>query len=608
MQAAETYFIGPGNQLEGGARRGHWCAVANEDGDGPRALSVPIDEYDLIRKGVMTDGMSGIDEQGKGYIYSGDHDLWVSDRIPQPPRLGQVDYDEFGGCVEPPRLGQVNYDEFGYGTTDLMTYPFSGRRERRKARRKRVRAKARKFFRRIGKGFRKVLAKIMDSKWVQNIVAGVLQSVGMPTRLTKAVIAAGGSIIRQGGVSGFIRLLRKDKKAALRMIAQAAKMGLKGAGIDAEAYKRRAKKRISDRTGGFRGVDEFGGPEVMLTGMGALYDFDAAGDQIGTHYQLRQQNGRGGPMSGQFAAAPVVAIVAAPGLGQVAELDITDTPTPGSWYQIDPSVSKHLAGTAKAAYGTTGQENYQRQKWLNQVRANAYAFDPDAVDNLHKQGKLSFMPRFHKDPLKAIEGVPGKHWATIYIPRFEGDEPPVTGKTGQTGKTGEGGKVGPAGPAGPAGPPGPPGPGGDGSLGPAGPAGPAGPRGLIGPAGPGGGGEGTVGPRGLIGPAGPEGATGPQGPSGEGGTGGGPMGPQGPAGPDGAIGPQGAAGAQGDPGDLGPGGEQGPIGPEGSVGPMGPSGKAGEGGGGGGGTEWPVFAVIAGAAILGGYFTGRAGR
>ena len=248
MQHAETYFIGPGNQLQGGARRGHWCAVPRNDGDGPRALTVPQRQYNLIKKGMMSHGMAGVDELGKQYSYCADRDLWIADKLRRVQRLrkpsalgGVIDHDEFGDEFSG-GLGAygINYDEFG--STDLMTYPFSGWRERRakrkksrSSRRKKRRAKVRKFFKRVGKGFRKVLAKIMNSKWVQNAIAGILQAYGVPTKLTKGVLAAGASIIKQGGISGFIRLLRKDKKAAMRMIAQAGKAGLKGAGIDAPA-------------------------------------------------------------------------------------------------------------------------------------------------------------------------------------------------------------------------------------------------------------------------------------------------------------------------------------------------------------------------------------
>jgi len=63
----ETYFVAPGNAMAGGDLNGHWAAVAETDFDGPRVLTMPMRQWNLARRGVMLDGMSGIDEMGRVY-------------------------------------------------------------------------------------------------------------------------------------------------------------------------------------------------------------------------------------------------------------------------------------------------------------------------------------------------------------------------------------------------------------------------------------------------------------------------------------------------------------------------------------------------------------
>jgi len=658
VQHAETYFIAPGNRLEGGTTRGHWCAVAANDLSGPRSLTVPMRNYRMIKRGIAVDGTPAIDESGRQYKYSSGRDLWVRSALKNTPRLmrssfrggalGQTDLDEFGAPDlgdefdgfgdEFDGVGQINFDEFGqvnfdeFGQANGSYYPLGGRlrdrirrrraaraerRGRRKVRRKKRRAKVRKFFKRIGAGFRKVMAKILSSKWVQNIVAGILQAYGIPMRLTRAVLSAGASLIKQGGISGFIRLLRKDKKAAMRMIARAGKAGLKGAGIDIDKIKAKRRKRMSG----------FGGDPVMLTGMGALYDYDSTPDNVGTQYRLRQQSMRG-PMSSPFYAAPVISINGAFGVVDGSDLDVAATPTPGKYYQVKSG--DNLSSVAQEAYGTKGGMNYKRMKWINAVKANQYAFDASATDNLFPAGKISFMPRFSQDPAAAVAGQSGNHWATLWLPEASGDEPPeelpdtpdIPGTDVNTDIPGEGdddasvdtpdlpsedppdGTIPDTGDIKPdADPPGdtqlpdggdsgdtstdttdvvvPDTDGGDNIVGPPGPAGPAGPSGEMGPAGP----QGPMGPGGEGG-----GGVGPAGPVG-------PLGPMGPAGVEGSVGPMGPGGEDGSPGGPGAPGGMGPTGP---MGPAGPSGQ--------GGTAIPAMAIIAGLAIIGGVLGRGRGR
>jgi hypothetical protein len=422
--------------------------------------------------------------------------------------------------------------------------------------------------------------------------------------LTQGVIAAGGSIIEQGGVRAFIRLLRKDKKAAMRMVAAAGKAGLKGAGIDIGSWRDKAKKLARRR---MSGLEDIVPVDPVMVGMGALYDHDAQPANTGTGYILQQQSRRG-RMSKPFSAAPIVAFAGAYGVIETGDMDIAATPTPGKWYQINPDVARSLSKTASIAYGTSGGTNLVRQKWINAVQANAYAFDPTATDNLHKNGKITFLPKFSKDSSQAVQGVPGNHWATIWIPEHEGDEPPeavdpaddptddpiipdipdvedpIDPKTNELPKTED-----------PECPPGmmvemTPGGGyqcvGDPSD-PKDPiVGPPGETGAIGPMGP-------AGSPGLPGGMGPQGVVGPIGPRGEPGVGEGQPGEQGAMGPAGEPGMPGGMGPQGEPGEMGPEGSVGPIGPEG---PMGPAGEGGTGGG------VPGWVPVVAAMFIGGWF------
>jgi hypothetical protein len=260
------------------------------------------------------------------------------------------------------------------------------------------------------------------------------------------------------------------------------------------------------------------------------------------------------------------------------DLKLTKTPTPGAWYQIDPAVTKSLSKVASLAYGTSGGSNLERMRWINAVAANQYAFDPSAVDNLFKSGKLTLLPRFSADPAEAIRGVPGKHWATIWIPAAKGDEPPVVVPQTDTTDTdptipdlpdGDKDPVDPGTPDLPTLPP----PGGEIPDDP-----------IVGPPG--------IGPRGPAGPAGQRGASGSRGPAGDRGAQGipgvgqGVPGPAGPAGQDGSVGP------------MGPRGEPGPMGP---AGPAGADGAAGSGGG----LGWPTLAIVAAVAVAGGAFAGK---
>lgn len=266
------------------------------------------------------------------------------------------------------RLLRSNLAGFG----DL--YGGLGSFKKRQARR---RAKRRRVFKRIVTKIRGGLAKVMQSPIAQSIVGTALQVVGIPATATKAIMAVSGNILKEGGIPALVRLIKKDPKRAAQMVAQAAKMGIKSAvGLS--------------------------GPED--TGVGEAY--------------VMQQGGR------RFHAQPVCALAGVPSLWGFGDLEIAATPTPGMWYRVQRGDT--LYGVAGKAYGVgAGGTRLERARWINQVRANQYGFDPTLTDNLLKGGRLSFNPKFSADAAEAIKGAPGSSYAVYYIPLAPGDEPPA---------------------------------------------------------------------------------------------------------------------------------------------------------------------------------------
>lgn len=619
MAHAQTYFIAPGNRLVGGTRRSHYAAVAKNDIDGPRSLTMPMRQWRMFKRGVAMNGTDAVDENGKVYRYCAARDLWIDTRLQKCPSLQK--HASLGGVFD---------------STDYAPAPFGGRRERRArraarrsarqerraarrsgprqvARRKRRtkrRARVRKFFQRIGKGFRKVMAKILKAKWVQNIVAGILQVFGIPKRLSIGVIAAGASIIQQGGLSGFIKLLRKDRKLAMRMVAQAGKAGLKAAGLDVDKLRARRRARMSGLA--------YAGP--AFSGMAALYDHDDAPNNVGTQYQI-QQRAQGRGWSQPFYAAPVVSLNGAFGVVEVGDNDIADTPTPGKWYRIQRGDA--LLSVSRRAYGTSGGTNVKRANWINAANANANKRIPS--DNKWFQPEIiTFMPAFADDVAANVQGQSGRSYAILWLPEFAGDEPPEVvpeipdddtadvdpdvdipdGETDPvdpdipdlpqvdpTDSTGDTDipdtiPVDPEIPGDPVIPDdtGDTGDTTDNSIPDIKPDIPTDP--IVGPPGP----PGEAGPAGEPGPRGEPGPAGPEGPGGEG---------VGVPGPRGEPGLPGAPGMPGDPGDTGAPGM--PGGP-GAIGPSGPAGPPGEAGTGGGGNGMPAAAALALLGLVGGAF------
>lgn len=72
----------------------------------------------------------------------------------------------------------------------------------------------------------KVVAKILSNKVAQKLVGTVLMAYGVPPLVAPAVMRMGAEIIKNDGLIGFVKRLKKDPKLAIKMVQQAIKKGL----------------------------------------------------------------------------------------------------------------------------------------------------------------------------------------------------------------------------------------------------------------------------------------------------------------------------------------------------------------------------------------------
>jgi len=281
---------------EGQEDEPHMVAVPPDDEHGPRVLALPGYEHDLFRRGAVVEGAPAVSQFGEIFRYSGDLDLWV----PSERYLGDAP------------LGSLR-DRLRQGWLRL---------------RKRVRRVLQPVInvgRKIVQGVRKVGAAILNSKIVQRLLGATLRVFGIPARATRALMAAAGDMMRRGGIIELFRLLKRDPKAALRMLA----------GSVAAAGKAALGLRLPQLRG-FAGVED-GGPAGC--------------------YEVLQDDGQ------RYHAAPVAALAGLPGVFS-GGIVVTPTPTPGSYYTAKPGDS--LLGISGAAYGLKAgdSERLRRAGWI----------------------------------------------------------------------------------------------------------------------------------------------------------------------------------------------------------------------------------------------------
>lgn len=335
--------------------------TSENDARGPRYLAMSSTDLDWARRGVMLTGTPAVDQFGQIWQYSADHDGFV----PQ----------------EQAAMGRLRF---------FQRVRNFGRRIGRAVRR-------------VGRGIRKVVGGLLGSKLVQWIAGTFARVIGIPAVVTRKLMAAAGSFLKQGGLIGLIRLMRKNPRDALKMLARAAGAAFKPGGFSA-----------------MKGTDE---PLI---------------------YEVAQNGGIG-------YAAPIGAIVALPAARSFGTLNITAEPTPGNYYTIhggrtcagdcDDLISKCVAagrefeckkedGKGRCIEGKckeggdnlltiagrafkvgAGAERLKYAQWIAGAAANSSLRVPPQNEFEKKN--------FPGGILKLIPG------ATVWIPPTQGAEPPA---------------------------------------------------------------------------------------------------------------------------------------------------------------------------------------
>jgi len=155
-------------------------------GPTPTVLSVPAG-YSAMNG--FEDGLTGVDEYGREWMQDSDTGTWV-----QPGMSGWADVR---------------------------------RRWRKRFKAiKKVAKKVVKVAKKVVKLSRAIQAKILGSKIAQRVIGAALQVWGIPFPATGAVMKAASTILKNGGLIGLLRLLRKSPKAAFQLVAKAVKQGL----------------------------------------------------------------------------------------------------------------------------------------------------------------------------------------------------------------------------------------------------------------------------------------------------------------------------------------------------------------------------------------------
>lgn len=343
--------------VEGEEAEPFLVATPPDDTLGPRVLAMPGWEHDLFRRGVVVEGAPAVSQYGEEFRYSGPLDLFVpASRYLHP--MGAP-------------IGQRMRDAWV--------------RFRKKA--ARVLQPIVNVGRKVVQAGRKVAAGLLNSKLVQRILSNVLRIYGVPARATRAIMGAAGDVMRRGGLIQLFRLLRRDPKAALRMLADS--------------------------------VAAAGRAAVGVGGARRLSGFAGLADDVAPCYAVAQDGQ-------QFHAQPVAALAGLPGVFG-ADPVVTPKPTPGSYYRAQHGDS--VLSIAGAAYGLgPGGARLARAKWIANAATNApirRAPKGDFETKNFPKGLPRLEPVWSPDAGAAIKGTPGNAYPVIWIPPAEGVEGPA---------------------------------------------------------------------------------------------------------------------------------------------------------------------------------------
>jgi hypothetical protein len=364
----------------------HLCVVHPSDMRGGRVLAVPAWHADMMRRGVMWHRTPAVDQFGQAWRYNADLDHWI-------PSRHMLDREWTPGGL-PPGTGGARWAHDRY-LGAAKSQQRAARKEKRMKRRKRRRAALRKagkkigvFFQKVHKGFQKVGAAILNSKFVQTIVAGVLQVFGVPMPITKKLMSIAGNFMGKGGIFKLLKIAKKDPKGALRFLAESVKT----------AGRSDLLKKF--KIPGFSGPSPYGEP---------------------LQYEMVSRGGE------RYYAAPVEVIVGLPGVyeyGYGLDMAVSAVPEPGRYYRVRKG--DNLMAVTKAAYGP--DQAITHAKWINDSATNQVYLRPASTDFERKYigpELVSFRPVFADDPDAALEGQAGDRYALLWIPPAAGVEPPT---------------------------------------------------------------------------------------------------------------------------------------------------------------------------------------
>jgi hypothetical protein len=151
----------------------------------PHVLAVRQGGY--LSGDYCTDALSAIDEYKQHWVYNASIDLW-----------------------EMPQLGAL--------------------KDIKRRWRKRIKA-IRGAVKKVRELHNKIVAKILSNKVGQKLVGTALMAFGVPPGAAPAVMQTAAELIKKGGLIGLLKTLRKSPKAALQLVAAAAKKGLLATGM-----------------------------------------------------------------------------------------------------------------------------------------------------------------------------------------------------------------------------------------------------------------------------------------------------------------------------------------------------------------------------------------
>ncbi len=366
----------------------HLAAVGPNDRRGARVLAIPGYQARLMRRGVVWHRTPAVDQFGQWWSYNADMDVWL-------PRGHRMDRDWTSAFPPGTNAARKLAGQYYGAITAERRQRRAERKQRRRARIRRGFQKVGRVLKKVGQGIRKVVGKVLNSKFVQTIVAGVLQVFGVPMMVTKKLMTIAGNFAGKGGLIKLLKLARKNPKEALKFLASTVKAAGHG-----EMLKQMKVPGFAGLSYGFTGFEP-------------------------TLYQVRQDGGT-------FYGAPVEAIVGLPGVYEFGQaMELSPTPSTGRWYRVKKGDT--LIDMVKRAYGPNNVKEHVR--WVVSAQANAYArraSDPGFETNYIGPETLTLRPLFHEnyednqsgDVIGARPG-PGesKYLPILWFPATAGDEP-----------------------------------------------------------------------------------------------------------------------------------------------------------------------------------------